>query len=242
MPPLAGTGGDTSDVGLVVVAVLAALAWARLREGRLDRLAALRLREPWLLALALAAQVAGALAGGRLHAVGLAASALLVLGFLGRNRRLRGTGLVALGLLTNALVVAANGAMPVSLAAADAAGAQVQAVRDGADPRHLPMGPGTRLRALGDVVPVPLPVRPEVVSPGDLLVAAGLVRLLLRAAGPQGRPRQVGRRLPQPRPPATIPRSGPSRAPGSREPRSRPAHLPQPEHRPSARRRLPRRL
>jgi hypothetical protein len=32
----------------------------------------------------------------------------------------------------------------------------------------------TRLPLLGDVVPVLLPLRPEVVSPGDVLVASGL--------------------------------------------------------------------
>jgi hypothetical protein len=100
-----------------------------------------------------------------------------VLAFLARNRRARGTGLVAVGLLTNALVVAANGAMPVSPQAADRAGVGVLEVLTG-DRRHELEGPDTRLRALGDVVPVPLPWRPEVVSAGDVLVAAGLGQLV----------------------------------------------------------------
>jgi hypothetical protein len=29
-------------------------------------------------------------------------------------------------------------------------------------------------RSIGDIIPVPLPLLPQVVSPGDMLVAAGL--------------------------------------------------------------------
>lgn len=170
-------------MGLVVAALLGALVVVRLRGGRLERLGELRLRAPWLLAGAVLAQLVGALAGGRLHAAGLACSALLVAGFLARNRGLRGSGLVALGLGANALVIAANGAMPVSLAVADRVDAQVAAVLDGADRRHEPMDGQTRLRLLADVVPVPLPVRPEVVSVGDLLVVAGLAQVVICAAG-----------------------------------------------------------
>jgi hypothetical protein len=47
------------------------------------------------------------------------------------------------------------------------------------DRRHELEGPRTRLRPLGDVIPVPLPLRPEVVSPGDVLVAAGLGQLVV---------------------------------------------------------------
>ena len=53
------------------------------------------------------------------------------------------------------------------------------AVPSRSDARHEIAGIGTRLRWLGDIVPVPLPVRPEVVSPGDVLVAAGLAELVV---------------------------------------------------------------
>jgi hypothetical protein len=173
-------GGDTSGVSLLLVVVLLALAAGRLAGGSLERLGSLPLRERRLLAGAVLAQLLGVVVGGPAHAVGLAASAAFVVAFLALNRGVRGTGLVALGLLANALVVGANdGAMPVSSSAAARAGVGTQDLLTGADPRHVLADEGTRLRRLGDVVPVPLPLRPEVVSPGDVLVAAGAAQLLV---------------------------------------------------------------
>jgi hypothetical protein len=129
--------------------------------------------------LALLAQLLGVVVGGPFHPLGLVVSAGLVVAFLTGNRGLRGTGLVALGLLANALVVGANGAMPVSADAAARAGVGTADLIAGSDPRHVPAGPQTRLRWLGDVIPVPLPRVPLVVSPGDVLVAAGLGQLVV---------------------------------------------------------------
>lgn len=170
-------------MSLVVVVLLAALALGWLLGGSVRRLGTLELRGGALVAAALAVQVAGSLAGGALHAAGLVASAGLVSAFLLRNRGLAGVGLVALGLLGNAAVVAANGAMPVSERAAARVGAPVGAALDGSDPRHERETGDTRLRLLGDVVPVALPVLPQVVSPGDVLVAAGLGRLVVLGMG-----------------------------------------------------------
>jgi hypothetical protein len=161
----------------VVLVLVAALVLGWITGGSLERLGSLPLRSLGLVGAALAAQLAGTLVGGPVYPLGLAASAALAVAFLARNRRVRGTGLVALGLLANALVVAVNGAMPVSPQAADRAGVGVLEVLVG-DRRHELEGPDTRLRALGDVVPVPLPLRPEVVSAGDVLVAAGLGQLV----------------------------------------------------------------
>ncbi|HWH28912.1 MAG TPA: DUF5317 family protein [Mycobacteriales bacterium] len=166
-------------MSLAAVVLLAALAAGRLAGGSLERLGTLRLRRRRLAVLAAALQVVGVLVGGPVHALGLVASAGCVVAFLAANRSVRGTGLVALGLLANALVIGLNGAMPVSAEAAARAGAGTGALVDGSDPRHELSGPGTRLPWLGDVVPVPLPVRPEVVSPGDVLVVAGLAQLVV---------------------------------------------------------------
>jgi hypothetical protein len=199
-------------VALVLVVLLVALLAGRLAGGSLRRLAELPVRDRRLVAVALAAQLLGVVVGGPAHPLGLAVSAGLVVAFLARNRGLRGTGLITLGLLANAVVVLANGAMPVSTEAAARAGASTSALLDGSDPRHVPAGPGTRLPWLGDVVPVPLPLLPQVVSAGDVLVAAGAAQLVLlgmlrprRALPPlparpapvavRGRPR---RRLPPP--------------------------------------------
>jgi hypothetical protein len=151
--------------------------------GSISSLQTLPLRDRWLVAVAVAAQLIGGLGAwlagsGTAYAVGLAVSALAALAFCARNLRIRGVPLVTLGLLLNALVVTVNGAMPVSSAAAARAGTPIASIAAGNDPRHVVAGPGTTLRLLGDVVPIALPLRPEVASPGDVLVAAGLGELL----------------------------------------------------------------
>ena len=168
---------------LVVVVLLGALVVGRLAGGRLDRLGDLPLRDGRLVVAAFVVQLAGGLVGGWAYAGGLVGSGLLACAWLARNRGVRGTGLVALGLVANALVVGVNGAMPVSLEAAGRAGLSTQPILAGRDPRHEVAGPGTHLRALGDVVAVPLPLRPEVVSPGDVLLAAGLGQLVAVGTG-----------------------------------------------------------
>lgn len=161
-----------------VVVLLCALVLGVLCGGRLSNLAHLRLRHGWLVVVALALQVAGAVLGGPLYPVGLAGSVVFLGWFLAANRGVRGTGLVALGLLGNAVVVGLNGAMPVSAHASGRAGVSTQELVAGTDPRHELADRSTRLRPLGDVIPVLLPGRPEIVSPGDVLVAAGLGQLV----------------------------------------------------------------
>lgn len=168
-------------MSLVLAVLLVALTLGFLLGGGLDRLGALPLRRPALVVGALVAQLGGALVGGPFYPLGLVASAGLVVTFLCLNQGIRGTGLVALGLLANAVVVGANGAMPVSAAAAGRAGVTSQDLLTGADARHEPADGATRLPWLGDVVPVPMPLRPEVISAGDVLIAAGLGQLVLLA-------------------------------------------------------------
>jgi hypothetical protein len=191
---------------LVLVALLTALVVGRLAGGSLERLGRLPLRRRRLAALAVLVQVVGTLVGGPVHAVALGLSVALVAIFLLANRGVRGTGLVALGLAANALVVGLNGAMPVSVDAAHRAGVDTAALLAGADPRHEPAGPSTRLRPLGDVVPVPLPLRPEVVSLGDVLVAAGVAQLVVSAMLRPLRPVPALPRRPLPPGPSMRPR------------------------------------
>ncbi len=170
---------DTTEVLFALVVLASALLLALATGGRFGQLGHLPLRHGWLVAVAVAAQLGGAFAGGSYYPLGLGASALLVAAFLLSNRGIRGTGLVALGLLCNALVVGLNGAMPVSEHASGKAGVSTQDLLAGTDPRHELASSSTTLRPLGDVIPVLLPWRPEVVSPGDVLVAAGLAQLVL---------------------------------------------------------------
>ena len=168
---------DTIEVLLAVLCLLGALLLGRLGGGRFEHLGELPLRQSWLVVLGVVSQVLGAYGGQ--YALGLLASAAAVGAFLLLNRSVAGIALVALGLLGNAAVVLANGAMPVSLHAATLAGVPFQDLLAGTDPRHEIADASSRLRPLGDVLPVALPPHPEVVSPGDVLVAAGLAQLVV---------------------------------------------------------------
>jgi len=172
---------------------------AALTGGRLARLGELGLHARRLALLAVGAQIVGSVAaaagiGGRAVYLGaLSLSAALAAAFLARNLRVPGLPLIAVGLLLNVAVVGANGAMPVSIYAAARAGVPITAISDGSDPRHIIAGEATPLGGLGDIVPVPLPLQPEVASVGDLLIAAGLGLLVF--AGMRGggrRPRRDG--------------------------------------------------
>jgi hypothetical protein len=173
-------------MGLAVVVLVIAVAAALAAGGRWRRLTDLHLESRALVVAAVVAQAGGALVGvagfadaRRAYVVGLVLSAVCALAFCARNLRVPGVALVSAGLVANAAVVALNGAMPVSIVAAYHARVPIGAISAGTDARHEIAGIGTRLRWLGDVVPVPLPVRPEVVSAGDVLVAAGLAELVL---------------------------------------------------------------
>lgn len=158
---------------VLVVVGGAVIGW--LLGGRLRALAALPLRRFALLVVALAAQLAGFLLAGvaaPLYPAGLALSAVLAAAFLTANPRLPGGSLVLAGLFLNAAVIAANGSMPVSVTAA--ARARLPLTRLSGDPRHQLAGPDTALGSLADVVPLPLPGAEQVLSPGDILVLAGL--------------------------------------------------------------------
>ncbi len=192
----AGRPWQTPGVSLVLLVLLAALVVGWACGGSLADLGELPLRRRRLVLLAVLAQVAGGLAGGGAYPVGLVGSALLAVAFLGSNRGVRGTGLVGLGLAANALVVALNGAMPVGAPAAARAGVSLSDVVYGIDRRHELADDDTRLPLLADVVPLPVPRLPQVVSPGDVLVAAGVGQLVVVGMG-RGRRRPRRRRPPR---------------------------------------------
>jgi hypothetical protein len=180
-------------MGLVLLVVLAAFAVGAARGGSWRSLSRVRLRGARLVVLAVAAQVVGGLAAvlgaSAVYEAGLVVSALVALVFCWRNLAVAGVPLVGVGLTLNALVVGLNGAMPVSYLQAVRAGADVQAISAAADPRHMLAGDGTRLSWLGDVVPVPLPLRAEVDSPGDVFIAAGLGEFVVAGMGRRRRGR-----------------------------------------------------
>lgn len=82
------------------------------------------------------------------------------------NVRLTGALLIAIGGGLNLAVVLLNGGMPVDPAAALAAGAAIAS-----DALHVPLTESTQLKALADVIAVP--IFRAVYSVGDLFIAAG---------------------------------------------------------------------
>ena len=163
---------------LVIVGVGAALL-ARARGGSFETLAATEFRMVGLLAGGLTLQVVFTswhpewLSDRMTLAIVVWSNAAVIL-FIVLNRRLAGTMLMAAGLALNILVIAANGAMPVSERAVEIAGAP--GAPDEASIEHEPLGPHSVLGWLGDVVPVPS--GREVLSIGDLLLIAGIGRLV----------------------------------------------------------------
>jgi hypothetical protein len=174
-------------VVLVIVVAVGALAVAVATGG--SRLTRVRVRAVRLLAAAAVLQLGTSVlapGSGVARLVALILTTLLVGLFLAGNARLPGVPLIGLGLLLNVLVVGLNAAMPVSVAAAGRAGIAAADLHLARDAMREPTGPRTHLAALGDVIPVALPGRPQVVSPGDALVAAGVGLLLLTAGVRRG--------------------------------------------------------
>jgi hypothetical protein len=185
-------------VGLALILLVGAAGVAVASGGTFAALSELRLRGTRLVLFSAIFQLLGVgLArltnGSGFYPAGLALSALAAFAFCVRNIRVPGLPLVTLGLITNALVVVLNGTMPVSVAAAARANVSIASIAAGTDPRHSIAGPGTTWRPLSDVIPVPLPWRPEVVSPGDILIAAGLGEFVLLAMRPRRRRQPAGR-------------------------------------------------
>jgi hypothetical protein len=185
----------------VAVGAAAALATRGRRAG--DGAPALRWLPVLLVGAAaqLLAEVGATPSGWGLPAV--LGSYLAILAFAARNASLTGMPLVLAGVALNLAVTAANGGMPVRGDAVVRAGladrSDLPALDLGAK-RHLESEDDV-LRPLGDVLPL-RPLR-EVVSGGDVVLAAGLAALSWRLLG--------GRASSSPRP-ATTPGSDPSEA------------------------------
>ena len=161
----------------VALAVGAAAGYAL--GGRLRHLADLGLRAPLLVAVALALQVgAGLLPEQRRFPLVLCSYAIvalwLVVNATGRSALLGlGLSFLAVGWLLNVAVIVANDGMPVSLSAAREVGVGPDLdVTDGNLYKHVAASADTRLRGLGDVIPV-RHLR-SVISVGDIAMVVGI--------------------------------------------------------------------
>lgn len=176
-------------MAMPLLPLLLGLVAGILRGGRLANIARARFRLPGLVFAGLGLQVGAELIAWlvnhrfRLEGRGLlivTVSYLLLITFVLANRRLAnrrlpGAVLIGVGLALNLAVILANGGMPVSLEAADAAGVDPRSYLRSAV-KHRVMGPGTVWGFLGDVIPIPLVQ--SVVSVGDLVLATGVFLLV----------------------------------------------------------------
>ena len=160
---------------LIVVTVVLGVVSGLLRGGSVRHLTAASLRGAGLAVAAAVAQVVNAFVPAPAVAVAMTTvSQAALLGFLWLNRYAAGAFLVAVGSTCNAVVIVANGAMPVSREAIMAVARHPYEVMG----RHRLLEPGDALPWLADVIG--LPVLRTVVSVGDVLLAAG-VGLLVSA-------------------------------------------------------------
>ncbi|NEE02559.1 DUF5317 family protein [Phytoactinopolyspora halotolerans] len=167
-----------NNVVLIVLALAAGLTVGYVKGGRLRRLAEPPPARNRLLLTALGLYVIAVFASWAWETALALLSGLawLVVAFYAWvNRWAPGARLIALGICANALVLIVNGAVPVAETAAARAGAETAT----ADTENAePADDSTRLSWLGKNIPIAFPPRPEVASPGDLAIAAGLATFL----------------------------------------------------------------
>ena len=120
----------------------------------------------------------------------LIASYVLLLMFLTVNRWIPGAAVMAVGLLMNLAVVAANGGMPVSARAVESAGGTASTLATDAAAKHHLMSDRDLLAPLGDVIPIPPPAS-VVLSIGDVLLYAGMAWFVFQVM--RGRSRETPR-------------------------------------------------
>jgi uncharacterized protein DUF5317 len=166
-------------MSLALVLLVLGLVSGLARGGKVSNLGQVHLRYPALVPAGLVLQVgAEVTAGPRPSTRGivvLCTSYVLMVAFVTANRRLPGALAIGAGLVLNLAVIAANGGMPVSIEAARVAGIEPGTYLHTAV-KHREMLPGTPLGFLGDLIPIPY-LR-TVASIGDVVLAAGIFRLV----------------------------------------------------------------
>jgi len=168
---------------------VAGLCW-RYGSGSLMRLAAIQLRDGWMLLAAVGLQVALVLGGQQPFWYSLG-TLLLIGGFGLRNKHTPGIALAASGAVLNLAVMLAHGGhMPVHLGVLEWLGGTAYASGDVlAGTKGVATAANTPLALLGDWLPLPGAVTGVALwSPGDLLLLAGLLLLLARTMRGESNP------------------------------------------------------
>lgn len=164
--------------------MLLGIAIGYARRGSLAELGRARFRHPWLLGVALAMQLAANTPDRRAVAVGLILGSFgFIALFALANRGAPGMSVIAIGAALNFIVIAANGGMPVSADALRSSGEDPSTlVLRG---KHFVDHGQASLRFLSDVIAWPL--RPAIVSIGDLVLWSGITVLLQGLMQPRAR-------------------------------------------------------
>jgi hypothetical protein len=178
--------------------------------GRLHWLAKTKIRMPWLLLLAAALQFvhfrSTQVRHGLESAIGISlmvpifilVGTWILANLLHRPRAVQAALLlIVAGGIMNAVVIAANGRMPYSEAAARAANQSAEEkARAASSPKHVAADSTTKLAWFGDVIPV-RPIE-KVVSPGDVVLLLGVGALVACAmrSHPADHPLTVSRIYP----------------------------------------------
>lgn len=177
---------------ILVVAVIAGCAFGVATGGRLSNLGRVRARGMVLIVAVVAGQVVAGLVVRPFRApvILVCCAASVAWCVLNRHQRqlLPGMAALAAGLVTNAVVIAVNGGMPVSSGALGRAGLPARLdVSVGHLYKHVAMTGRSTLTFLGDIVP--LKVFHMVASPGDVVMLAGLALVAWGATAPRHRRR-----------------------------------------------------
>jgi hypothetical protein len=172
---------------LPLLIILGSAAVGLLAGGRLSALEHVHLRWWALAPIGLAMQLsplprAETSSARTLSTIVLVASFPVLLAFVARNYHIPAFLLVFIGLSLNFAVIAANGGMPVSASAIRDAGgtSDLSKLTSEGDAKHHAMTDEDVLTPLGDVIAIGSPLR-EVLSPGDVLVYAGLAWFVIAA-------------------------------------------------------------
>jgi hypothetical protein len=169
-----------------VVAIVVAIVVVPLTNGSFSRLAEVRFRRAWLLAVGLALQIlleVVDLAPARYDDVGVAillVSYVALLGFCASNLRTRGVELIGLGIALNAVVIALNLGMPYKVA---------DGLPRETTVKHRPTRDSDIAVFLSDQLVLGDPVD-AAISVGDVVLAVGIVELAYVGSR---RPRRRGR-------------------------------------------------
>ncbi len=176
-------------IGLIL-AIAVGVIVGFIRGGSLKTLGDADLRAVWVVFAGVILQLGSTAAerGADLRWLALAlvlASFACVFTFAALNFSLPGMTLIALGALSNLVVISANSGMPVSREALDRAGLGSGDLRGA----HHVLTDASRLRFLADVIPIS--VTANVISVGDMLIWAGLLLLIQQLMlGPRGKRRR----------------------------------------------------